>query len=112
MIISHKKVYCFFEMYDRFIKDSQSGRRLQPGGKRISDGTIDNYYYTKLLLEKFCELKVFELRLCSIKYLTQRKLLVEKNYWSKFYKKFTDYLYEDCGHYDNYVGANIKTDLS
>jgi len=33
---------------------------------------------------------------------------VEKNYWTKFYKKFTDYLYIDCGHFDNYAGANIK----
>lgn len=106
--LSTKKEYSFFDLYDRFLKDSRSGRRLQPNGKKLTAGTINNYYCTKLLLEKFCKEKEFDLRIYSVKRITQRKLQVEKNYWLKFYKKFTDYLYLDCGHYDNYVGANIK----
>src|SRR5688572_17686168 len=108
MSSSAKKSMPFFPLYDRFLKDSTTGRRLQPSGKRISSGTIENYFFTRLLLEKFCEVKQFELRVMNVKFLTHRKMEVEKNYWSKFYKKFTDYLYNDCGHFDNYVGANIK----
>jgi len=106
--LSSGKVYPFFELYHKFLNDSKSGRRLQANGKKITKGTLDNYGYTKLLLEKFCNEKNFELRIRSFKKLSQRESNIEKNYWNKFYKKFTDYLYNDCGHFDNYVGANIK----
>jgi integrase len=35
-------------------------------------------------------------------------LLREKNYWKKFYHRFTEYLYKASGHYDNYVSSIIK----
>ena len=41
-----------------------------------------------------------------------RQVVVEKNYWRKFYRRFTDFLYKDKQCYDNYVGhviKNIKT---
>ena len=106
--ISGKKELPFFKLYNRFIIDSKSGRRLQPNGKKISSGTMFNYVYTQKLLEKFCDDKGFELRLRSIKHLTQREMKVEKNYWIRFYKLLTDYCYKDCGYFDNYVGQNIK----
>lgn len=105
---SKKKELSFFDLYDKFLKDSVSGKRLQPNGKKITEGTIANYTYTKKLLQKFCIEKKFELRIRSVKTLTQRQTQTEKNYWAKFYKKFTEYLYNDCGCFDNYVGANIK----
>lgn len=98
----------FFELFDKFINNSKTGRRLQPDGKKISKGTIENYTYTRRLLKQFSQLKHFELRFRSAKYLNRKQLVVEKNYWAKFYKKFTDYLYTDCDHFDNYVGQNIK----
>lgn len=102
------KEFPFFELYDKFIYDSKTGRRLQPNGKIISSGTIDNYRYTGKLLHEFCREKQFQLRIRPVKYLNKRDLMTEKNYWRKFYKKFTDYLYIDCGHFDNYVGQNTK----
>lgn len=81
---------------------------MQPNGKKIAAGTIANYGYTLNLLQRFCAAKKFALRIRSVKYLTKREMVAEKNYWKKFYKKFTDYLYTDCGHFDNYVGQNIK----
>lgn len=107
-LTSSKKTLVFSELFDKFITDSKTGRRLQPNGKRISEGTIKSYSCTKALIDKFIADKVFELRIRSYKYLTQREKQAEKNYWKKFYKKFTDYLYNDCGHFDNYVGLNIK----
>ncbi len=94
--------------YERFLKDSRSGRRLQPNGKRISKGTIANYGFTLKLLKKFCVEKKFVLRIKPIKWLDCRKIEVERNYWKKFYRLFTDYLYNRCGHFDNYAGQNIK----
>lgn len=103
-----KKSHDFFELYNRFIKESTSGKRLQVNGKKISGGTILSYCGTLHLLQKFCTEKGFELRIRPVKHLTKRETEAEKNYWDKFYKRFTDYLYGDCGHFDNYVGLNIK----
>lgn len=103
-----KKEWDFFVLFDQFVNDSRKGRRLQPNGKRISDGTLENYNYTRLLLESFCSEKSFVLRIRPVRRLTNREMETEKKYWKNFYKKFTDYLYEDGGYYDNYVGQNIK----
>ena len=98
----------FFALFGDFISHSRRGRRVQPNGKRISAGTLANYNYTQQLLIAFCNEKGFVLRIRPLRRLNSRELATEKNYWKKFYKKFTDYLYDDCGHYDNYVGQNIK----
>ncbi|WP_162944913.1 tyrosine-type recombinase/integrase [Flavisolibacter nicotianae] len=33
---------------------------------------------------------------------------VEKNYWKKFYRSYTDFLYNEKDFFDNYVGSTIK----
>lgn len=98
----------FFELFRTFISHSRRGRRLQPNGKRIGEGTLENYNYTLQLLERFSNEKKFPLRIRPMRKLNSRELVTEKNYWKKFYKKFTDFLYEDCGYFDNYAGQNIK----
>jgi integrase len=102
------KELSFVQFYSRFVSDSNRGRRLQPNGKRISDGTIKNYGYTLQLILRFCVDKDFSLRIRPARKLTRRELVTEKNYWKKFYKRFTDYLYDDRGFYDNYAGQHIK----
>jgi integrase len=103
-----KKELALIPLFDRFISDSKKGRRLQPNGKRIAPGTVSNYGYTRSLLEKFSLEKDFCLRIRRAKYLNRRETEVEKNYWKKFFKRFTDYLYDDLGYFDNYIGQNIK----
>jgi integrase len=103
-----KKELCFFLLFERFIKDSKTGRRLQPSGKKLSSGTIANYSSTLKLVRSFSRSKNFPMRIRPIKYLNAREFEVEKNYWKKFHKRFCDYLYIDCGHYDNYVGHCMK----
>lgn len=98
----------FLPLVERFVQDSKSGRRLQPNDKRITKGSIRNYEQCLRLLQEFSTEKQFELRIRSAGRLTSREDNVEKNYWKKFYQRFTDYLFIDCGHYDNYAGANIK----
>ena len=96
-----KRALNFFELYNKFIRDSISGKRHQVNGKRILPATISSYSGTLQLLKKFSITKEFELRIKQVKYLTKREMEVEKNYWNKFYKRFTDYLYTDCNHFDN-----------
>lgn len=95
-------------LYRKFISMSHSGRRMQPNGKRISEGTVNNYRQTLKLLEKFSTEKDFPLRLRNIKYLDSRGMRTEANYWDKFYRQFLEFLYKDCGHFDNYAGFTIK----
>lgn len=98
----------FFGLYDRFVADSRRGRRLQPNGKKFSAGTIDNYVYTRQLLGQFCKDTDVELRIRPLRLLNQREREVEKNYWKKFYRRFTDYCFQQCGYFDNYVGQSVK----
>jgi len=95
-------------LFKKFISDTKSGRRLKKNGERIKPASIKNYEYTLNNLVKFSIESGFELRICDAQKLNKRELTSEKNYWKKFYKKFTEYLYKN-GCYDNYVGSNIKT---
>jgi site-specific recombinase XerD len=95
-------------LFLRFINDCKTGRRMQANGKFLSKGCIQNYEYVYKLLLQFSETNQFHLRIKPANKLNSRQLITEKNYWARFYKKFTTYLYSTCGHYDNYVGANIK----
>lgn len=106
--LSAKKEYPFFDLYEKFIQDSKRGKRLQPNGKKFSPGTIRNYEATLRLLKKFSEEKEYPLSIRSLRTLNQRALEREQNYWKKFYKHFSAYLYEGLGNYDNYVGLQFK----
>ena len=102
-----KKTTPVIPLFKQFIKDTENGRRLKKNGERIKPQTIQNYYYVLQNLIAFATDSGIELRLCDALKLTKRELQSEKNYWKKFYQKFTAFLYKR-GCYDNYVGANIK----
>ena len=103
-----KRTSSLVPLFKQFIKDTETGKRLKKNGERIKPQSIVNYRYVLQNLIKFSQDCKFELRICDASKLDKRELLSEKNYWKKFYHKFTDYLYKQ-GCYDNYVGANIKT---
>lgn len=102
-----KKPQPLLPLYKTFIRESETGKRLKKNGEKISKGSIANYKYAYTNLERFCEDTGFVLRVCDVSKFTKREWISEKNYWKKFYKKYTNYLYSK-GCYDNYVGANIK----
>ena len=102
-------------LFQKFIKDAKSGKRRKADGSKIKIATIDNYTYTIQLLQEFEVLKKFPLRIRPVNKLDKRQLVVERNYWRRFYKKFTSFLYQDKSCFDNYVGhviKNIKTFFS
>lgn len=102
-----KKSTLFIPLFKQFIRESQTGKRLKKNGEKITKGSIANYKYTLNNLIGFVTDSGLELRICDASKLNSRERLSEKNYWKKFYKKFTEYLYKN-GCYDNYVGANVK----
>nr|WP_322626512.1 tyrosine-type recombinase/integrase [uncultured Flavobacterium sp.] len=103
-----KKQAALVPLFKQFIKDTETGKRLKKNGERIKPQTIENYGYVLQNLVQFSTVCGFELRISDAYKLTARELKSEKNYWKKFYQKFTEFLYKK-GCYDNYVGANIKT---
>ncbi len=96
------------EYFDKFIKASISGRRLTPSCKRITQGTIKNYRYAQKLLLEFEAKTQIILRIQLLHRASMRTLQKEKNYWAKFYLKFSAFLYKEKGYYDNYVKNIFK----
>jgi len=86
----------------------EKGRRLQKNGKRIRWSSIDNYLFLLKHLQDYSSQKQIRLRIRDWDELNARAKKTEINYWKNFYHAFTEYLFNDKGHYDNYVGANIK----
>lgn len=102
-----KKEHPLIPLFKQFIKETETGKRLKKNGEKIKPESIDNYRYLLYNLVEFSTQQKFELRICEANKLNKRELLSEKNYWKKFYQKFTDYFYKK-GCHDNYVGANMK----
>lgn len=102
-----KKEQLIIPLFKQFIKDTETGKRLKKNGEKIKPESIANYRYLLHNLVEFTTQQHFELRICEANKLSKKELGSEKNYWKKFYFKFTDFLYKK-GCHDNYVGANIK----
>ena len=105
---NYRKTFSVLKLFEKFIRDMRKGKRLQPDGRRISPKTIENYTYTLLVLKKFCINRGFYLRLLAVSKMNVVELIKERNYWRGFYKKFADYMYNDCNYFDNYVGGTIR----
>mgnify|MGYP007113004036 CR=1 FL=1 len=56
------KNYDFFLLFGRFIKESESGKRLQKNGARISSLTLEHYGSVFNELRKFTVSSGFSLR--------------------------------------------------
>ncbi|MDP2692924.1 MAG: tyrosine-type recombinase/integrase [bacterium] len=102
-----KKTQAIIPLFKKFITDTETGRRVKKNGERIKKESVDNYRYVLNNLIDFNKVTKFDLRICDASRLSKKEYTSEKNYWKKFYKKFTDFLYKK-GCYDNYVGHNIK----
>lgn len=102
-----KKIVPLLPLFKQFIKETETGKRLKKNGERIKPQSIKNYHYVMQNLVQFSTDIKFDLRICDVSKLNRRELLSEKNYWKKFYLKFTNFLYKK-GCFDNYVGTNIK----
>ena len=96
------------DYFQQFIKASVSGRRLTASCKRITLGTITNYRYTQRLLLEFEAKTGIPLRIQLLHRASMRTLQKERNYWARFYRQFSDFLYKDKGYYDNYVRNIFK----
>lgn len=102
-----KKTKPIIPLFKQFIRDTETGKRLKKNGERIKKSSIQNYKFVLKNLIRFSNDRGIDLRICDASRLNKREYITEKNYWKKFYKNFTNYLYKK-GCFDNYVGQNIK----
>ena len=102
-----KKEHSLIPLFKQFIRETETGKRLKKNGEKIKSESIDNYRYLLQNLLEFSSQQNFELRICEANKLNKKELISERNYWKKFYLKFTDFFYKK-GCHDNYVGANMK----
>lgn len=102
------KEFDLLPLLHKFINEVKKGRHLQKNGKRIKPDSTGNYYYLELLLIRFAKEKSFKLRVKDVTGFSKKQFEDEKKYWKEFYLEFTNYLYDDLKHYDNYVGRTIK----
>lgn len=96
------------EQFNQFIKASSSGRRLTPSGKRITKGTIINYQYVFRLINEFEKKTGSVLRIQLLHRASMRTIQREKNYWNRFFTKFSAFLYNEKKYHDNYVSNVFK----
>lgn len=107
MEINKKNGHDLLKLFDLFIRETEKGKRLQRNGKRVRISSVEPYIFLRKLLYDFSIEKKFPLVISTVAS-AKRQLQSEKKYWAKFYREFTDYLYDDLDCYDNYVGSNIK----
>lgn len=94
-------------LFEKFISESKNGKRIQKNGKKISEGTIENYIATYKYLIKLNSNYNEPISINVKLKLNKKEFLIEKNYWLKFYKLFKELMYSK-GCTDNYVGRTIK----
>lgn len=94
--------------FQKFIVSSSTGRRMMPSGRKVRTGTIVQYQYAYYLLEEFAQTQAEPLRILLLHRSSLRLLQKEKNYWNRFYKKFSLFLYFQKKYYDRYVSHVFK----
>lgn len=100
--------YELLPLLKQYILEIKSGEYLKPNGKPIKQSSIQNYLYLEKLLLGYDKTKNFRLRVKILDPKNKNAFELEKKYWRDFYKGFTNYMYDDLGHFDNYVSANTK----
>ena len=92
----------------QFINDSKSGKRLMPSGKKIRCSTIEQYEVVAFLLQNFQLKNNIAYRILILPKAATSILQKEKNYWKKFFKNFSTYLYKERSSYDSYAMSVFK----
>lgn len=101
-------VIAFIPEFKKFIVASRTGRRLMPSGKKIRRGTIRQYECVLLLLEEYEQSLHDGLRIQLLIKTSLRMLQKEKNYWFRFYRSFSLFMYNHKKYFDQYVSSVFK----
>ncbi len=98
----------FSEWFARFIRETGSGKRLLPSGKKIRKSTLIQYKFVYQLVREFEEKTGRVLRITLLSRGSVRLLNQEKRYWTNFYKRFSHFLYAEKQYMDYYCTGVFK----
>ena len=104
-----QKQILLLSWFKQFIKESASGKRRTPAGKRIAKGTIEQYETVYKYLEKFEDAKGATLRIALLFGHQQRLYRREKAYWKNMKLAFENYLRNEYHCFDVYIASVFKT---
>jgi integrase len=95
-------------LFEDFIADSEKGRRRQPGGSPLRMGSIANYRISLGKLKKYQADTgsiplLYDLHRSSLRQVEKTRVR-----WSRFYRKFSDFLRTHGARSDNYLGFHFK----
>lgn len=102
------KEHLLVPLFETFIKETANGHRRKLNGEKIKPQTIMAY---RITLKTIIEYQAFSGQLLSIKtnIRNNEKLIKqERYYWKTFYRKFSDFIYEEKNCFDNYAGLLFK----
>jgi integrase len=94
-------------LFDKFIRESKKGIRINKNGKRLSTSTIKNYQSTYRFLALLNSKDDTPITISTQFKLNRAVYLKEKKYWNNFFLNFKKTMYNN-GCTDNYVGMCIK----
>ncbi|MEO6611663.1 MAG: tyrosine-type recombinase/integrase [Chitinophagaceae bacterium] len=95
-------------LFEKFIRDTKTGRRCKLNGQMIKPQTVVNYREVLKHLVGFEQYSGQAIRITLNIRNDQRRQLQESNYWKDFYRNLSDYLYYQKGCYDNFTGTIFK----
>jgi hypothetical protein len=82
-----KKTSPIIPLFKKFIKETETGKRLKKNGEKIKASSITNYHYVLQNLIRFSIDTSFDLRLCDAAKLDKRELQSEKKLLEKILSK-------------------------
>jgi integrase len=91
----------------KFIRDTVNGKRRMANGQRLKHRSVANYFYLLKNLEAFEAFNGESLRVTINIRSNRKQILHERDYWKKFYREFSDFLFQRNCH-DNFVGSIFK----
>lgn len=94
--------------FHKFITVSANGKRRTASGKRLTNGTLQQYQMVVQYLQHFEKNLQQPIRILLLYKQTQRQFQKEKNYWKKIKIMFEQYLRTQHNCLDVYIAAVFK----
>jgi hypothetical protein len=92
----------------KFIRDSVSGKRRMPNGQKLKHLSVANYFSALKLLLAFEEFRGHPIYLTINIQSNRKQIHRENDYFKKFFRDFSDFMFKQKNCYDNFVGAIFK----
>lgn len=102
------KQFLLVPYFHEFIRVSANGKRRTASGKRLTEGTVQQYQMVVQYLEGFEATLPQPLRIHLLYKQTQRQFQHESNYWKKIKRAFEQYLRKQHQCFDVYIAAVFK----